>query len=187
MSDIEQKIMDASLKVFSQNGYRNATTKAIAMEAGVNESTLFRKFKNKENLFDSVIDSNREKVDKELNLLLSKNNNEDPEKSLDFILDSICTIMKNNYELLRILVHENNRIKYGTRIDMFSMIIVKHLQPFKHEKDIINLEILAIAIFSFFFVVQYKNINSHVTETINISEKMIYDQFKEYCARVLQI
>lgn len=187
MSDIELKIMDAALKVFSQNGYRNATTKAIAMEAGVNESTLFRKFKNKENLFDSVIASNRSKIDKELDLLLSKNDNENSRKSLDFILDSICKVMKDNYELLRILIPENSRIKYGTKIDMFSMITIKHLQPFKNENDKINLEILAVTIFSFFFVVHYENINANITKTANMDQKIIYSEFKEYCARILQI
>ncbi|MGB9978796.1 TetR/AcrR family transcriptional regulator [Methanobacterium sp.] len=187
MNDIELKIIDAALKIFSSEGYRNATTKAIADEAGVNESTLFRKFKNKENLFDSVIASNRSKVDKELDLLLSKNDNENPRKSLDFILNSICKVMKNNYELLRILIHENSRIKYGTKIDMFSMIIVKHLQPFKYENDDINLEILAVTIFSFFFVVHYKNINTNITETINMDEQIVYNHFKEYCARIIQI
>jgi AcrR family transcriptional regulator len=41
---MDKKIIDTALKVFSKEGYRNATTKAIAAEAGVNEATIFRKF-----------------------------------------------------------------------------------------------------------------------------------------------
>jgi AcrR family transcriptional regulator len=42
--------MDATIKVLAHEGYHGATTKKIAEEAGVNEVTIFRRFKNKENL-----------------------------------------------------------------------------------------------------------------------------------------
>ena len=58
----EQKIMEAALKVFSENGYKGATTRVIANESGFNELTLFRKFKNKENLFNKVLTQNSEKL-----------------------------------------------------------------------------------------------------------------------------
>jgi len=49
------KIVSAALKIFSRRGYRGATTRAIAKEAGVNEVTLFRHFGNKQKLFAEVI------------------------------------------------------------------------------------------------------------------------------------
>lgn len=51
-----QKIIAAAAEVGSQLGYSNATTKAIADEAGVNEVTLFRHFGSKENLFSATIE-----------------------------------------------------------------------------------------------------------------------------------
>ena len=50
MSTIEEKILKATLTVLSREGYDKATTRKIAAEAEVCELTLFRKFKNKENL-----------------------------------------------------------------------------------------------------------------------------------------
>ena len=50
MSTIEEKILKATLTVLSREGYDKATTRKIAAEADVCELTLFRKFKNKENL-----------------------------------------------------------------------------------------------------------------------------------------
>ena len=50
MCQSDDKILDATIKVLAQEGYHGATTKKIAEEAGVNEVTIFRKFKNKENL-----------------------------------------------------------------------------------------------------------------------------------------
>ena len=53
--DTREKIIQAGLKVFSNNGYEKATTRRIAQEAGVNEVTLFRHFQNKENILKAVI------------------------------------------------------------------------------------------------------------------------------------
>lgn len=48
------KIMDVSLRLFSENGYYQTTTKQIALEAQVNELTLFRHFGTKEKLFQET-------------------------------------------------------------------------------------------------------------------------------------
>ena len=48
------KIMSVALKLFSEQGYYSTTTSQIANEAGVNEVTIFRHFKTKENLFQET-------------------------------------------------------------------------------------------------------------------------------------
>ncbi|SKC48157.1 TetR/AcrR family transcriptional regulator [Maledivibacter halophilus] len=48
------KIMEVALKLFSEQGYYSTTTKQIAKEAKVNELTVFRHFKTKENLFQET-------------------------------------------------------------------------------------------------------------------------------------
>lgn len=54
MKNTEQKILDAAIKVFSEEGYAGATTRKIAQEANITEITLFRKFQTKENLLKEV-------------------------------------------------------------------------------------------------------------------------------------
>ena len=51
MNKTSKKIMNVALKLFSEQGYYSTTTKQIAEQAGVNELTIFRHFKNKANLF----------------------------------------------------------------------------------------------------------------------------------------
>lgn len=46
----EEKILRAVFDIVEKEGYEKATTKRISAEAGVNEVTIFRKFKNKKNL-----------------------------------------------------------------------------------------------------------------------------------------
>ena len=50
-----QRLLDAAARVFARNGLEGATTREIAREAQVNEVTLFRHFKTKDNLLSEVV------------------------------------------------------------------------------------------------------------------------------------
>lgn len=50
----KEKIISSAEKLFSQNGYEKTTTKMIAQDAGVNETTIFRCFNNKLTLLNEV-------------------------------------------------------------------------------------------------------------------------------------
>ena len=54
-SETRQRIIQAAIKVFSEEGFVKATTRKIAAVADVNEVTLFRHFGNKKNLLAAVI------------------------------------------------------------------------------------------------------------------------------------
>ena len=53
--DVREKILRAAVTVFSEVGFRGATTRRIAQEAGVNEITLFRHFGSKDKLLHEAI------------------------------------------------------------------------------------------------------------------------------------
>lgn len=50
MDETSQKIIDAAMSLIRDKGYALTTTKEIARAAGVNECTLFRKFKSKKEI-----------------------------------------------------------------------------------------------------------------------------------------
>lgn len=50
MDETSQKIIDAAMSLIRDKGYALTTTKEIARVAGVNECTLFRKFKSKKEI-----------------------------------------------------------------------------------------------------------------------------------------
>ena len=50
MNSIRERLLDAAARVYAEAGYRGATTRRIAQEAGVNEITLFRHFGSKTTL-----------------------------------------------------------------------------------------------------------------------------------------
>jgi AcrR family transcriptional regulator len=50
-----QKLLDAAVRIYSEAGFRGATTRRIAEEAGVNEVTLFRLFGSKSALIAEAL------------------------------------------------------------------------------------------------------------------------------------
>ena len=53
--DVEQRILLAFSQLLIHNGYQRTTTKKIAQVARVNESTLFRHFKDKHGILQQLI------------------------------------------------------------------------------------------------------------------------------------
>lgn len=54
-NNTKELLLKATLKLISEKGYLRATTKEIALEAGVTELTLFRHFGSKERLFEELL------------------------------------------------------------------------------------------------------------------------------------
>jgi len=50
-----ERILEAAARVYAKHGFRGATTRLIALEAGVNEVTLFRTFGSKGALLQAVL------------------------------------------------------------------------------------------------------------------------------------
>lgn len=55
--EIRNRILAAAARVYAQYGFRGATTRLIANEAGVNEVTLFRTFGSKAKLLQAMLQS----------------------------------------------------------------------------------------------------------------------------------
>jgi len=50
-------ILQAAVELFSQHGFKGATTKEIAKASGVSEAMLFRHFENKDALYEAIIET----------------------------------------------------------------------------------------------------------------------------------
>lgn len=55
-SNASEKLLDAAARVFARKGLKGATTREIALEAGLSEMTLFRRFGTKEKLLRAVVE-----------------------------------------------------------------------------------------------------------------------------------
>ena len=53
--ETQKKIIDATMNLVMERGYSSTTTKDIAQRAGINECTIFRKFKGKKEIVLSAM------------------------------------------------------------------------------------------------------------------------------------
>jgi AcrR family transcriptional regulator len=63
MSDIHAKLLDVTIRIYSEAGYRGTTTRRIAAEADVNEVTIFRHFGSKDGLIKAALGREKERVE----------------------------------------------------------------------------------------------------------------------------
>lgn len=54
--DVRSALLDAAITTFAESGSRGATTRRIAQQAGVNEVTLFRHFRSKDDLIHAALE-----------------------------------------------------------------------------------------------------------------------------------
>lgn len=158
VDETKKKIRDAALKLFAENGYKGATTRAIADEAKFNELTLFRKFKNKENLFNEVLTINTKKVEKEIDLILSANQSKDTDELLRTLIIDVTTIADNNAEFLKLINIERREPTDRLRAEFVENIcrFIKYKLP---DKDV-DYNALALSIFANAFLIsQTKYLN----------------------------
>ena len=55
MCTTKEKILLTSLKLFAQDGYEAVSTSKISGELGMAKSALYKHYKNKRDIFDSII------------------------------------------------------------------------------------------------------------------------------------
>jgi len=102
MNDNTEKIIEAAYMKFMDKGYKATKTAEIAKAANINESTLFRNFKNKENLFQASIEFYLKKamtVDFDI-----MNYSNDLEKDLHRMIETIFQLSLELIPSFRLLV-----------------------------------------------------------------------------------
>ena len=107
-----QRLLDAAARVYARSGLEGATTREIAREAGVNEVTLFRHFRTKDNLLSEVV---RRTFDRQEETLAAHDPAARPEGSLRTGLARFARryreLLESNLPLLRTLIGEIHRYR----------------------------------------------------------------------------
>jgi AcrR family transcriptional regulator len=158
LDNTEKKIVDATFEILRKEGVEKATTKRIASEAGVNEVTIFRKFKNKNNLIE---------ITKQyyMNILLSKledifafNGDEEIDEYLNSNFMGFLNLPEENLSIIKIAMEEIRDIS-GKKLIISTItntIIGKLEEYFKLQKEKGNIRdidtrVLSVMCFSMTF------------------------------------
>ena len=68
----KKQIVDASIRVFSKKGFQGTKTIEIAKAAGISEATIFKHFKNKDDLYKQIINRQMKIHSEELHALYAQ-------------------------------------------------------------------------------------------------------------------
>lgn len=106
MDVMERRIIDAAMEVFSENGYKGSTTKKIAEKGNINEVTLFRRFKSKENLLKVVIKEKESEAIEALDSILLMEKNEDIQTCLTVLGENVMDFLEERMDFILMLISE---------------------------------------------------------------------------------
>jgi len=93
-----QKLLAAAARIYGESGFRGATTRRIADEAGVNEVTLFRLFGSKSALISEAL---REHAPRAMNPHALPDEPVDPERELSAWCDVQLTHLRGARSMIR--------------------------------------------------------------------------------------
>lgn len=115
--DVQTKIQEAALQLFYEKGYAQTKVNDIAKETSISVGNVYTYFKNKDELFYTVVSPNTVEYfeDSLLNLLKSYNDyltNLVVEEEAFEVIEKNLQILVNNYRELVIILSKNEQTDY---------------------------------------------------------------------------
>lgn len=99
MIDRKEKIMQASIQLFVQRGFHNTSTRMIAEQAGVSEGLIFRHFRSKDALLDSLLQQGADEMYQAVAEIISEH---EPKDFLSKLIDSFFDIPSERFDYWRL-------------------------------------------------------------------------------------
>jgi len=106
----QRLIFQSAIDLFSEYGYSNTSTKQISEHAGVSEGSIFRKFKNKEDLLMAILEPLTHEILPQDLAKFSSTAYQDGRLNLDYFLTSMINnrieLFKYNHKIMKIFLNE---------------------------------------------------------------------------------
>jgi len=121
----QQKLLDAAIEAFSENGFQGTSTRDIAERAGVHHPLITYHFKNKDQLWRAAADQ----IFKEFGKLLAKSQDESTEKDaksrFTAMIRAFVLHAHQQPAVHKIIVQES-----GSSNPRMDWLVERHLRPF---------------------------------------------------------
>lgn len=121
----QQKLLDAAIEAFSENGFKGTSTRDIAERAGVHHPLITYHFKNKDQLWRAAADKVFRDFRRSLGASLEDHREESPKKRMASLIRAYVRYAKSQPALHKVMVQEASYP--NPRLDW---LIETHLQPF---------------------------------------------------------
>ncbi|NCF72448.1 MAG: TetR family transcriptional regulator [Gammaproteobacteria bacterium] len=120
----QQKLLDAAIEAFSENGFKGTSTRDIAERAGVHHPLITYHFKNKEKLWHAAADHIFGAFTHALANSLAENRQMDPKKRMSTMIRIYVEYARNHPALHKVMIQEASYP--NPRLDW---LIETHLKP----------------------------------------------------------
>ena len=120
-----QKLLDAAIEAFSENGFKGTSTRDIAKRAGVHHPLITYHFKNKDQLWRAAADGVFSDFRRSLAASLEHHQNEDPKQRMASMIRAYVYYAKSQPALHKVIVQEASYP--SPRLDW---LVETHLKPF---------------------------------------------------------
>ena len=120
----QQKLLDAAIEAFSENGFKGTSTRDIAERAGVHHPLITYHFKNKDQLWRAAVDRIFSEFTSALAKALHENSEKDPKKRFAAMIRAYLSHAYRQPALHKVLVQEANY--ENPRIEW---LVEAHLRP----------------------------------------------------------
>lgn len=121
----QQKLLDAAIEAFSENGFKGTSTRDIAERAGVHHPLITYHFKNKDKLWRAAADKIFRDFRRSLAASLEHHQNECPKERMASLVKAYVYYAKSQPALHKVMVQEAS---YSSpRLDW---LVETHLRPF---------------------------------------------------------
>ena len=156
VKDTETKILYATVQLLEEGGINNATTRRIADKAHVSEVTIFRKFKNKDNLLNEASKFYSEYFLNKLEYVFEIDEDEDLVSILKSLWNNILYLFEDDLNLIKISIEDMRTVSLGDStfkkisekvINNLKIILEKQINKGKISKEV-NIEVLSLNIYS---------------------------------------
>lgn len=121
----QQKLLDAAIEAFSENGFKGTSTRDIAARAGVHHPLITYHFKNKDQLWRAAADHIFSAFTRSLSKSLEENRNMDAKKRMSAMIYAYVNYAKSQPALHRVMVQEAS-----CPSPRLEWLIDTHLKPF---------------------------------------------------------
>lgn len=150
----QAQIIEVSMKIFVEKGYKGTTTAHIAEVAGISEVTLFRNFDSKREIFlQGVVPILTETLEESLRM----EDSESPREALERFLSDRLSVISENHGVVRLILMENQMNQELSDIDFIKTIgeLIKKgftRMGFKIENEDFVVRLIMGSILSFLFL-----------------------------------
>ena len=121
----QQKLLDAAIEAFSENGFKGTSTRDIAERAGVHHPLITYHFKNKDQLWRAAADRVFRDFRRSLASSLEEHRHESPKRRMASLIRAYVHYAKGQPALHKVMVQEASYP--NPRLDW---LIETHLKPF---------------------------------------------------------